>query len=261
VAVVVLFPLYWMAVSSVTPVGSLLSTHLRIVPPLNHLLLNTYPTTFRQYPVFDWLMNSSLLTVGAVTLSLAASVPAGYALSRMGSGGGTAAGMLMLLTRVLPGTLLVIPFFVMFAELSLLNTLWGLILADTSFTVPFAAWILKGFFDSVPKELEDAAMVDGCGRFATFARVIVPLAKPGIGATAIYSVIMAWSDYLFARTLLLDPTHWTITVGATSLITAAEVDWNGLMVMGVVAVIPMFIAFVVLEPFLVSGLTAGAVVG
>ena len=261
VSVIVLFPLYWMAVSSITPINSLLTIHLRLVPAIGHLQWGNYPSTFRQYPVWSWLMNSTLVTVGAVALSLAVSIPAGYALSRMGTRGGGMAGVLMLLTRVLPGTLLVIPFFVMFAQMKLLNTLWGLIIADTSIIVPFAAWILKGFFDSVPIDLEHAALVDGCGQWKAFTRVIVPLARPGIGATAIYSVILAWSDYLFSRTLLLDPTHWTLTVGAASLITEHTVDWSGLMAMGVIAVIPMMLAFVLLEPFLVSGMTAGAVVG
>jgi len=261
VVMILLFPLYWMAVSSVTPIGNLFSTHLQLIPQLSDLRFGTFVNIFRQYPLFNWLLNSTLVTVGAVALSLASAVPAGFALSRIGPGGGTAAGLLMLLSRVVPGTLLVIPFFVMFEEVKLLNTLWGLIIADTSIIVPFAAWLLKGFFDSIPRELDDAAMVDGCNRWSTFARVIVPLSKPGIGAVAIYAVILAWSDYLFSLTLLLDPTHWTLTVGAASLITEHTVDWNSLMAMGVVAVVPMLVAFLFLEPFLVSGLTAGATVG
>lgn len=261
VTVIVLFPLYWMLVSSVTPVGDLLTVHPHIVPVWSHLELSNYPKTFHTYPVVHWLIDSSLLTAGAVALSLLVSVPAGYALSRMGTGGATTAGLLLLLTRVIPGTLLVIPFFVMFAAIHLLNSLYGLILADTSIIVPFAAWLLKGFFDGVPREMDQAALVDGCNQWTAFIKVIAPLAKPGIGATAIYSVILAWSDYLFARTLLLDPTHWTITVGSTSLISDLTVNWNGLMTMGVVSVAPMIVAFVVLEPFLVSGMAAGGVVG
>lgn len=103
-------------------------------------------------------------------------------------------------------------------------------------------------------------MVDGCGQWSSFVKVVVPLARPGIGATAIYSVILAWSDYLFSRTLLVTPENWTITVGAASLIGDHVIDWNGLMAMGVLAVLPMVVAFVILEPFLVSGMTAGAVV-
>jgi multiple sugar transport system permease protein len=259
--IILLFPLYWMAVSSVTPITGLLTLHPHVVPALNHLQLSTYSATFRTYPVVSWLANSALITVGTVALSLVASIPAGYALSRMGSGGATTAGLLMLVTRVIPGTLLVIPFFVMFEALHLLNTLYGLILADTSIIVPFAAWLLKGFFDSVPREMEQAAMVDGCGQWTAFIKVVVPLASPGIGATAIYAVILGWSDYLFSKTLLLNPSHWTITVGSASLISDLTVNWSGLMAMGVISVVPMVIAFILLEPFLVSGMAAGSVVG
>jgi|ERR1700678_447932 multiple sugar transport system permease protein len=261
VTIVLLFPLYWMAVTSVTPIGNLLTLHPQIVPSLSHLQLGTYSATFRTYPVVSWLANSALITVGTVVLSLLVSVPAGYALSRMGARGATTAGLLMLLTRVIPGTLLLIPFFVMFSALHLLNTIQGLVLADTSIIVPFAAWLLKGFFDSVPRDLENAAMVDGCSQWTAFRKVVVPLARPGIGATAIYAVILGWSDYLFSKTLLLNPTHWTITVGAASLISDLTVNWSGLMAMGVISVVPMIIAFVVLEPFLVSGMAAGSVVG
>jgi multiple sugar transport system permease protein len=259
--IVLLFPLYWMAVSSLTPITDLLTLHPHVIPTLSHLQISNYSATFRTYPVLTWLANSALVTVGAVVLSLAASIPAGYALSRMGSGGATTAGLLMLLTRVIPGTLLVIPFFVMFEAMHLLNTLYGLILADISIIVPFAAWLLKGFFDSVPPEMEQAAMVDGCGQWTAFVKVIIPLASPGIGATAIYAVILGWSDYLFSKTLLLNPSHWTITVGSASLISDLTVNWSGLMAMGVISVVPMVIAFVLLEPFLVSGMAAGSVVG
>ena len=259
--IVLLFPLYWMAVTSVTPIGDLLTLHPRIIPALSHLQLGNYSATFHTYAVVSWLANSALITVGTVVLSLVAAVPAGYALSRMGSRGATTAGLLMLVTRVIPGTLLVIPFFVVFSSLHLLNSLYGLIIADTSIIVPFAAWLLKGFFDSVPRDLEQAAMIDGCGQWAAFIKVVIPLASPGIGATAIYAVILGWSDYLFSKTLLLDPTHWTITVGAASLISDLTVNWSGLMAMGVISVVPMIVAFIVLEPFLVSGMAAGSVVG
>jgi multiple sugar transport system permease protein len=261
VTIVLLFPLYWMAVTSVTPITDLLTLHPRVIPELSHLELGNYGATFRTYPVFSWLANSALITVGTVVLSLAVSVPAGYALSRMGSRGATTAGLLMLVTRVIPGTLLVIPFFVMFSDLHLLNSIYGLILADTSIIVPFAGWLLKGFFDSVPRDLEQAAMVDGCSQWTAFVKVVIPLASPGIGATAIYAVILGWSDYLFSKTLLLNPTHWTITVGAASLISDLTVNWSGLMAMGVISVVPMVVAFIVLEPFLVSGMAAGSVVG
>ena len=154
-----------------------------------------------------------------------------------------------------------LPFFIMFSRVNLLNTLLSVIIANTSLIVPLAAWIMKGFFDRVPIDIEEAAAIDGCGLWRTFLFVAVPLVKPGIGATGIYAIVLAWSDYLFPKTLLLTPSHWTLSVGAVSLIGEHTVDWNGLMAMGTIGVLPMVLAFAVLEPYLVSGLSAGATVG
>jgi multiple sugar transport system permease protein len=253
-----LFPLYWMLVSSVDSVSSLFSVNLSLLPNFGDL--GSYAEIFRNYQVGLWLVNSLVITAGSAALSIAVAVPAGYSLSRMKIGGDVA-GVIMLFTRVIPGTLLVLPFFIMFSRVNLLNTLLSVIIANTSLIVPLAAWIMKGFFDRVPVDIEEAAAIDGCGLWRTFLLVAVPLVKPGIGATGIYAIVLAWSDYLFPKTLLLSPSHWTLSVGAVSLIGEHTVDWNGLMAMGTIGVLPMVLAFAVLEPYLVSGLTAGATVG
>jgi multiple sugar transport system permease protein len=253
-----LFPLYWMLVSSVDSISSLFSVNLSLLPNFGDL--GSYAEIFRNYQVGLWLVNSLVITAGSAALSIAIAVPAGYSLSRMKIGGDVA-GVIMLFTRVIPGTLLVLPFFIMFSRVNLLNTLLSVIIANTSLIVPLAAWIMKGFFDRVPIDIEEAAAIDGCGLWRTFLLVAVPLVKPGIGATGIYAIVLAWSDYLFPKTLLLSPSHWTLSVGAVSLIGEHTVDWNGLMAMGTIGVLPMVLAFAVLEPYLVSGLTAGATVG
>ena len=253
-----LFPLYWMLVSSVDSISSLFSVNLSLLPNFGDL--GSYAEIFRNYQVGLWLVNSLVITAGSAALSIAVAVPAGYSLSRMKIGGDVA-GVIMLFTRVIPGTLLVLPFFIMFSRVNLLNTLLSVIIANTSLIVPLAAWIMKGFFDRVPVDIEEAAAIDGCGLWRTFLLVAVPLVKPGIGATGIYAIVLAWSDYLFPKTLLLSPSHWTLSVGAVSLIGEHTVDWNGLMAMVTIGVLPMVLAFAVLEPYLVSGLTAGATVG
>jgi multiple sugar transport system permease protein len=253
-----LFPLYWMLVSSVDSVSSLFSTNLNLLPTFGDV--GSYAEIFRNYQVGAWLLNSLIITVGSVALSILVAVPAGYSLSRMRIGGDVA-GVIMLFTRVIPGTLLVLPFFIMFSRVNLLNTLLSVIIANTSLIVPLAAWIMKGFFDRVPADIEEAAYMDGCGQWRAFLYVVVPLVKPGIGATSVYAIVLAWSDYLFPKTLLLSPSHWTLSVGAVSLIGEHTVDWNGLMAMGTIGVLPMVLAFAILEPFLVSGLTSGSAVG
>jgi multiple sugar transport system permease protein len=258
VTAALLFPLYWMIVSSVDSIDTLFSTQLNLLPTFADV--GSYAEIFRNYQVGAWLANSVIVTVGSVVLSIVVSVPAGYSLSRMKIGGDVA-GAIMLFTRVIPGTLLVLPFFIMFTRVGLLNTLPAVMIANTSLIVPLAAWIMKGFFDKIPLDIEEAASIDGCGLWKTFLLIAIPLVKPGIGATVIYAIVLAWSDYLFPKSLLLTPGHWTLSVGAVSLIGEHTVDWNGLMAMGVIGVLPMVIAFAVLEPFLVSGLTAGATVG
>lgn len=252
---ILLFPLYWMLVSSVDSTSSLFTRHLNLLPTFSNI--GSYSEIFHNYAVGSWLWNSFVITLGSVALSILVSVPAGYSLSQMRIGGDVA-GVIMLFTRVIPGTLLVLPFFIMFTKVDLLDTPLAVIIANTSLIVPLAAWIMKGFFDKIPKEIEEAAYMDGCSMLQTFLRINVPLVKPGIGATTIYAAVLAWSDYLFPKSLLLTPGHWTLSVGTVSLIGEHTVDWNGLMAMGVIAVVPMVIAFSALEPFLVSGLTAGS---
>ena len=124
--------------------------------------------------------------------------------------------------------------------------------------VPFATWMLKGFFDGIPRELEQAAMIDGCGHITAFAYVILPLARPGLAACAIYLAILSWSDFVFARTLINDQARWTVTTGLVSFIGEHGIDWPALMAAGIVSMLPMVVLFLLLEPFLVSGLTAGS---
>ncbi len=260
--VILLFPLYWMVGSSLEPMSALLTPHLSIFPGLSQLDGSVYTSTFHQYQMARWILNSALVTVGTVCLTLLVSVPAGYSLSRLRSGpASTTAGIGFLISRAVPGTFLAIPFFVMAERAHVLNTLWAVMLADSAVTVPFTAWLLRGFFDAVPFELEEAAALDGCGMTSALLRVVIPIARPGIGAAGIYAAIGAWSDLLFSATLLMSPSHWTVTVGAVSMVTEQSVNWNGLMAAGVISCVPLLAVFVLLEPYLVSGLSAGAVVG
>jgi multiple sugar transport system permease protein len=261
VAVIVLFPVYWMVMTSLLPTSRTLSTHPPLLPPLGELDVAAYTHNFTARPMGRWFLNSTLVTLGVVAISVFISVFAGYALSRFRGGGPTTIGYVMLLARMLPGTMLAIPMFVLFGKLGLVDNLWGLILADATVTVPFTTWLLKNFFDAIPREMEEAAEVDGTGQLGALWRVILPTAAPGMAATAVYAAILAWSDLLFARTLITQPDGWTMTVGVTSFVGAHDVDWNGLMAAGTLSVIPIVILFAFLEPFLVRGMASGATKG
>jgi multiple sugar transport system permease protein len=253
-----LFPLYWMVVTAVLPTSQVLAREPALVPTPTDMSLRAFRAAFERRPLGTWLSNSLLVTLGATTLSLVIAALAGYSLSRFRTRAQEITGLTLLLTKMLPGSLIVIPFYIMASTFHLIDSLFALMLANAAVGVPFATWLLKGFFDGIPRDLEQAAMIDGCGRMTAFLYVIVPLARPGLAACAIYLAIVTWSDFVFARTLINDPSRWTVTTGLVSFIGEHAVDWPALMAAGALTMLPMAILFVLLEPFLVSGMTTGS---
>lgn len=259
VVAVVLFPIYWMFVTSVLPSSLVLSRNPPLLPSPDAMSFAAYAEVFRRRPVLTWLMNSTLVVVGSVAISLVISTLAGYSLSRFHTPAQRVAGATLLLSKMLPGSLIVIPFFLMFTTVGLIDSLWGLVAANIAVGVPFATWMMKGFFDTLPRELEQAASIDGCSPLQALWYVILPLARPGLAACGIYLAIVSWSEFVFARTLVTQRANWLVTVGLQSFVGEYLVDWPALMAAGVVSLLPMFVLFLLLEPFLVSGLTSGAV--
>ncbi|MBN9796496.1 MULTISPECIES: carbohydrate ABC transporter permease [Pseudonocardia] len=258
---VLMFPVYWMIMTSLVPSSDLLVADPPLVPPADSATTEAWTGVIDDQPVGRWLWNSTVTTIGAATISTAVSTLGGYSLSRFRTAGQQAMGFTLLFSRMLPGTLLIIPLFVLFAGLGMVNNLWSVTLVNIAATVPFTTWLMKGFVDSVPAELEQSAMIDGCGRLRALWYVVVPLLKPGIAATFVYASILTWGDFLFARTLMGDPQGWTVTVGIATFIGEFSIDWSGLMAIGLMSTVPMVLLFIVLEPFLSRGMTAGAVKG
>jgi multiple sugar transport system permease protein len=258
VAVALLFPLYWMVLTAVLPTSETLSREPALWPAWSKLDWSAFTAAFERKPLATWLLNSLVVTVGATLISLVIAALAGYSLSRFRTPAQQWTGLTLLLTKMLPGSLVVIPFFIMASTFHLIDSLFALMLANAAVGVPFATWLLKGFFDGIPRELEHAAMIDGCGHLGAFVRVVLPLARPGLAACAIYLAILSWSDFVFARTLINDQARWTITTGLVSFIGEHGIDWPALMAAGVISLAPMVVLFLVLEPFLVSGMTAGS---
>jgi multiple sugar transport system permease protein len=253
-----LFPLYWMLVTAVMPTSLVLAREPSLVPSLADMSGRAFAAAFDRKPLATWLANSLIVTAGATAISLVIAALAGYSLSRFRTRAQEITGLALLLTKMLPGSLIVIPFFIMAATFGLIDSLWALMFANAAVGVPFATWLLKGFFDGIPRDLEHAAMIDGCGHLSAFIYVIVPLARPGLAACAIYLAILSWSDFVFARTLINDQSHWTITTGLVSFIGEHGINWSELMAAGAMSMVPMVVLFLVLEPFLVSGMTTGS---
>ena len=206
-----------------------------------------------------WLSNSALAAIAAVVLSMSVSIFAAYSLSRYRVRGGQALGLFILVSKMLPATLLVIPLFAIFREFRLIGSLWSIILAHSTLIVPFSTWMLKGYFDSIPRELEQAAMVDGCSPLGALFRVILPVSAPGLAATALYGFVLSWSDFIYARTFLtVEQTKWTANLGIATLKGEYITDWNEVMAASLMAAIPIILIYMFLERFLVGGLTAGA---
>jgi multiple sugar transport system permease protein len=256
---IILFPVYWMLVTSVLPSSLVLSRQPPLIPPLDQMSFAAYVDVFTRRPVLRWIGNSAMVVAGSTIVSLTIATLAGYSLSRFHTPAQRVAGATLLLSKMLPGSLIVIPFFVMFTTLHLIDNLIGLVIANIAVGVPFATWMMKGFFDTLPRELEQAAKIDGCTDMQALWYIVLPLARPGLAACGIYLAIVAWSEFVFARTLVTKPDHWLVTVGLQSFVGEYLVEWPALMAAGVVSLIPMLVLFLLLEPFLVSGMTSGAV--
>lgn len=259
--VIVLFPLYWMLQTALLPTTSVLSTHPALLPQFNRMNLGAFRSVFDSSQIMVWFENSVIVMAGTAVLSVFVSVFAGFSLSRYSRRGFRGVLFVLLLGRVLPGTLIAIPFFVMFQWSGLLDTRFSVMLANASVIAPVTTFLLKAYFDGLPRELDEAARVDGCSNVGTLWRVLLPLAAPGISATVGFAATASWVDLLFARTLLITQSNWTVPVGIASLIGDIQVNYPQLMAAGALSVVPILVVYWFLEPYLVSGLTIGAIKG
>lgn len=254
-----LFPLYWMVLTSLRPDGRVMSYPPDFLPTGGGF--HAYQRVFSRTLVSRWFLNSIIVTAATLGLSIPLSCLAGYALSRYQIARVRVLGYILLLAKMLPATLLVIPLYALFKQFGLLNNLFGLVIANTTFVLPFSTWMLKGFFDGIPKDLEQAAQIDGCGILESFVRVIVPLSLPGLAATAVYAAVLAWGEYMFAVTFMTKESGWTASVGVVSFMGQYIVSWNDIMAACIVFTLPVMAVFAILQKYLVSGLTKGGVKG
>ena len=254
---IILFPIYWLLVTALSTTLELSGLPPSFWPELPQW--QVFNKVWAERPIPLWLWNSTIAAVGSVVLSMFVSVLAGYALSRFRVRGGQSLGLFILTAKMLPATLLVIPLFAVFRQLGMIGSLWTLILAHSTLIIPFTTWMLKGYFDTIPRELEQAAMVDGCSPLGAMLRVILPVSAPGLAATALYAFVLSWADYAYARTFLVNaPDNWTANLGIATMRGEYTTDWNEVSAVAVFVAIPIMVIYLFLERFLVGGLTAGA---
>ena len=257
--VAALLPLFWLLKVSVTPNDLLYGEGVRLWPTRTTLEHYRSVLVHGQFPLF--FRNSLIVSLATALCSSVLATAAGYGFSRFQFRGKTWIIGLMLVTQMFPLVMIVAPIFRMLAPLGLTNSLTGLVLVYTAFNVPFASFLMQSFFDAIPSDLEDAAMLDGATRLAAACRIIVPLTLPGLAATLGFVFIAAWSELLFALMLNSSSAALTLPVGLLAFVSKFSVDFGQMMAAGVLALLPVCVFFVLVQRHLVQGLTAGAMKG
>lgn len=252
---VMLFPLYWMINVSLTP-----KDKLRADPPS---LIPTNPTFAGYEKVISdqlpYLGASLLVGLGAVAVTLLLAAPAGYALARLNPVGGSALNFLFLIAQMIPGIIMAMGFYIIFNNWGLLDTIPGLIIADSTLAVPFAVLIFTAFMLGIPKEILEAARIDGANTWRVFQSIVLPISRNSIVTVALFTFLWSWSDFLFAATLNRGGDLQPITIGIYRYIGNNTQDWNAIMATAVVASIPAAVLLVIAQRYVAAGVTAGAV--
>ena len=221
----------------------------------------SYFTLFLETDFLTWMKNSFLVSFVVTLTGVVLASTSGYALSRFNFMGRRAVLSSLLMTQMFPATMLLLPFFILLAKLKLINSYLGLIIIYSSTALPFCIWQMKGYYDTIPAALEEAARMDGCSRFSAFIKVILPVSAPALVITALFSFMASWSEYVVAAIVLQNPGLYTLPLGLKSFQASLSTQW-GLYAAGAVVVsIPVTILFISLSRFLVSGLTVGSVKG
>ena len=225
------------------------------------MTMENYVTVLKASDFPRYFLNSLIVSIATALVVTAVASLAGYALSRFRFRGKAWVSLVLLLTQTFPLVMVIPPIFRIMGQLGLTDNLYGLIVIYTAFNIAFATFLMQSFFDGVPKDLEEAAMIDGCTRVSALRRIILPLTLPGMGATVAFVFTAAWSELLFALMLINSEDQQTFSVGLLTFIGKFAVDWGQMMAASVMALIPVCIFFAFLQRYLVTGLTAGAVKG
>jgi arabinogalactan oligomer / maltooligosaccharide transport system permease protein len=259
---VAIYPVLNILTISLRPGASLFSTSLAIIPP--NATFENYINAYRtggDYPALLWTLNSLLVAVLTALVSIVVSINAGYVFARFRFKGRRTGLTMLLVTQMFPATMLMLPLYLMIVQLRLLNNYLGLILVYVSISVPFNIWMMKGYYDTIPRSLEESAYVDGSNTFHTYYKIILPLATPAIALTALFGFMTAWSEFLVARLLITRPNLMLLPVGLINLQGSFSTEWGLYSAVALVSAVPVTILFIALSRYLVGGLTLGSVKG
>jgi len=255
--VISVYPVLRVFSISLRPGDQLLSTSLALIP--ENASWDNFKELFTERPFLRWMFNSCLVSFAVTILGISLASTAGYVLSRFKFIGRSAAMISILTTQMFPATMLLLPMYIIISRLNLLNTYAGLIVIYSATALPFCVWTMKGYYDTIPHSLEEAAQIDGCNRFQSFYKVILPLVSPALVITGLFSFISAWSEYLVAAQVLQDPRMYTLPLGLKQFEQSMSTEW-GLYAAGALIVsIPVITLFLIANRWLVGGLTLGGV--
>jgi multiple sugar transport system permease protein len=256
---IVIFPFYWMTITSLKGEEQMRSLVSMFWP--QPFVLDNYRQLLTRTDFTAWYGNSAIVAISSTLVATAIGTSGAYALARLSFLGRAFMSSAVLITYLVPPAILFIPLYAQIRTLGLADSLAGLIVAYPSFTVPFVTWLLMGYFESIPEELEEAAMIDGATRFGAFWRIVLPLAAPGVLAASLYAFTQAWNEFLYALVFITDVKLRTLPVGLSTFITGDVYGWGFLMAGAVLTTLPVIVAYIYLQRYMVEGLTAGSVKG
>lgn len=258
IAMIFLFPMYWIVISSLKTEIEIFQLHPTLWP--KNLTFQAYIDQFTgEYNLFKGFCNSIAVAVPTMIISVLLSVPAAYGLARFKVPGKKMFIQSFLITQMMPATVLLTPMFILYKKIGITNTFLAPILANCTVAIPFSVLILRTYFLSLPKELEDAAKIDGCNLFQSFIRIIIPISFPGVIMISVFSFLFGWGDLVYSLTFITDQSKRPITAGIYNFIGKYGIQWNKIMAFGTVVIIPVILIFVFMQKYIVGGLTSGAV--
>ena len=264
VCLVTFFPIYWMVLTTIQP-----AEFSTVYPPSlwpKAIELTAFRQVFEREPIERWILNSTLLAGAATLLCVALAILGAYTLSAMRWRGRAAFAIFLLMTQMLPEALIIVPIFRIYSDfpvlhVSLRESLVGLSLIDAAFILPIGVWILKNMFDTVPREIREAALVDGAGPLRVLWQIVLPLTRPGLVAVGVVAFFYAWNEFLFAQTMVTAKDIRPASVGLASMITMLDTPIDRLLAAGLLFAIPPVIFYIIMQRYIIAGITAGAVKG
>ena len=258
---VLLFPLYWALITSLKTEQEIFQNPPTFYPHVLNSKSYAAQVETGDFNMFRSFANSFLISVGATVIAVVLAVPASYGIAKYHFKGQKVMLLSFLVTQMLPVSVLLTPMFIMFKNMHVYNTWVAAVLADATIGIPFSVLILKNYFSSIPKDLEEAAYLDGCNKFTAFIRILIPIAKPGVMVCAIFSFLYAWGDLAYGMTFILDQEKRPITAGIFNFMGQYGTKWSYLTAFAVVTIIPVALIFIFMQKYIVSGMTSGAVKG